>query len=93
MSSHCPRLPLTRNTAFTVGIVLRGFVTFPKKIGTNLVSRDAKPECASKEWRGCLVPGIAALLLLPLVVKWGPQHSCPWGIIDAQSRAIVWLDK
>ena len=77
VSNHCTELPLTLNTAFTVGIVLRGFVTFPKKIGnvlrTNLVSRDAKPECARKELRGCLGSGFAGFVSLTFDGEVGPR--------------------
>ena len=76
VSNHCTELPLTLNTALTIGIVLRGFVTFPKKIGnvlrTSLVSRGAKPECARKELRGCLGSGFAGFVSLTFDGEAGP---------------------
>lgn len=76
VSNHCTELPLTLNTALTIGIVLRGFVTFPKKTGnvlrTNLASRGAKPECARKELRGCLGSGFAGFISLTFDEK-GPS--------------------
>lgn len=90
-----PELPLTLSTTLTIGIVLQA-LSHLKRLETfwiRLVSRGAKYLNAAKELRGCLDLAFFGFISLTFDGRRGPEHSCAWCIIDAQSRTIVWLDK